>query len=129
MPIPEVNEAAKTVADNGPFVGKNLVPTLWMLGVSLLGGIVSFLQKVKAGKSRPMNITELVGEMMTSALVGLVTYWICRAYGVNEYLAAAGVAISGHMGARAIFIFEQAADRVVPQWLAGKTGDGEKITK
>ena len=100
-------DVAKTVAENGPFVAKNIIPTLWMVGVAVLGGVVSFYQKVRAGRARPMNITELLGEIVTSAFAGLITYWICRFYGVNEYLMAAGVAISGHMGARAIFIAEQ----------------------
>ena len=64
-------------------------------GVATLGGVVSFLQKVKSGNARPMNLTELVGEMVTSAFVGIITYWICKSYGVNEYLTASGVAISG----------------------------------
>lgn len=96
-------EAAK---DGGPFEFKNLVPTLWMFIVALMGGAVSFYQKVQAGRARALNISELIGEMFTSGLVGIITFWICRAYGVNEYLTAAGVAISGHMGARAIFLLE-----------------------
>ncbi len=111
----EANDVAKTVVENGPFVAKNIVPTLWMVGVAVLGGLVSFYQKVRAGRARPMNITELLGEIVTSAFAGLITYWICRFYGVNEYLMAAGVAISGHMGARAIFIAEQ--------WIESKLAD------
>ena len=97
-------EAAK---DSGPFSAKSLVPTLWMVGISMIGGAVNFYQKVKAGKARALNITELIGEMITSAFVGLVCFWICKSYGINEYFTAAGVAISGHMGARAIFLLEQ----------------------
>lgn len=54
-----------------------------------------------------MNISELIGEMLVSSFVGLVTFWICKSYGVNEYLTAAGVAIAGHMGTRALFLAEQ----------------------
>lgn len=106
MPLPDV-DMTKAAADGGPFVIKNLVPTVWMACVAVLGGVVSFIQKVKAGKSRPFNLVELAGEMLVSGFVGIVTYWLCKAYGVNEYLSAAGVAISGHMGARAIFLLEQ----------------------
>lgn len=106
MPTPEV-EAVKKVAEDSPFVVQNLIPTLWMLGVAAAGGAVSFYQKVKAGKVRAFNITEFIGEIFTSAFVGLVTFWICKYYGVGEYMTAAAVAITGHMGARAIFIAEQ----------------------
>ena len=100
-------DIVKTVAESGPFAMKNLIPTLWMAGIAVMGGVVSFYQKVKAGNARAVNITELLGEMVTSAAVGVICFWICKGYGVNEYLTAAGVAISGHMGARAIFLAEQ----------------------
>ncbi len=97
-------EAAK---DSGPFSMKNLVPTMWMVAIAMIGGAVNFYQKVKSGKARSINVTELIGEMVTSAFAGLVCFWICKSYGVNEYLTTAGVAISGHMAARAIFLIEQ----------------------
>ena len=99
--------AVDVVKDSGPFSAKNLVPTLWMVAIAMIGGAVNFYQKVKAGKARSINFTELIGEMVTSAFAGLICFWICKSYGVNEYLTAAGVAISGHMAARAIFLMEQ----------------------
>lgn len=108
-----VKGAMEAAKDGGPFVFKNLIPTLWMIGISMLGGIVHFLQKVKAGKARAINIVELFGEMMISGFVGIISYWLCKAYGINEYLTAAGVAISGHMGARAIYLLEQWIDKLV----------------
>lgn len=111
MPSPEV-EAAKAAASD-PFVLKNLIPTLWMLGIAAAGGAVSFYQKVKSGKARAFNVAEFIGEIFTSAFVGLVTYWICKSYGVGEYLTAAAVAITGHMGSRAIFVAEQWIEKKV----------------
>jgi hypothetical protein len=108
-PTPEV-EAAKAAAEavnGGPFSLQSLVPTFWMVGIAVAGGAVSFYRKMKEGKVRAFNVTEFVGEIFTSAFVGLVTFWICKAYGVGEYLTAAAVAITGHMGARAIFMAEQ----------------------
>lgn len=106
-------EVAKAAADGGPFVLKNLVPTLWMLAISMAGGFLSFYQKVKAGKARAFNIPELLGEMAVSGFVGVVTFWICDGFGVNKYLTAAGVAIAGHMGARAIFLIEQWVEKKI----------------
>lgn len=100
-------EAAKAAAENGPFVLKNLLPTFWMMGVAMLGGAVHFYQKVKAGKARPFNLMELFGELLTSGFVGIVTFWICRKFNLDEYLTATFVAITGHMGTRAIFLAEQ----------------------
>lgn len=105
MATPEM-EAAKAAASE-PFTIANLIPTFWMVAVAALGGLANFYQKVKTGKARAFNVMELVGEVLVSAFVGLVTFWICKGYGVNEWLTAAAVAITGHMGSRAIFIAEQ----------------------
>ena len=106
MPATEA-EVAKQVAEQGPFVWGNLIPSLWMMLIAMAGGYVSFRRKIESGAARAVNITELIGEMFTSAFVGLATYWICRGFDVNPWLTAAGVAISGHMGARAIFLAEK----------------------
>ncbi len=96
-----------------PFSAKNIVPTLWMAAVAAVGGWVSFHQKVKAGSARYVNFTELVGEMVVSAFVGILTYWLCKGFMVNEWLTAAAVAVSGHMGARAMFLAEKTAEDVL----------------
>lgn len=95
-----------------PFSAKNIIPTIWMAAVAAIGGWVSFHQKVKAGSARYVNFTELIGELVVSAAVGTVTYWICKGFAVNEWLTAAGVAISGHMGARAIFLAEKTVEGI-----------------
>lgn len=106
MAAPEV-EVAKQVTEQGPFVWSNLIPSLWMMLIAMAGGYVSFRRKMASGAARGVNITEFIGEMVTSAFVGLATFWVCRGFDVNPWLTAAGVAISGHMGARAIFLAEQ----------------------
>lgn len=89
-----------------PFSTKNLIAAGYMAAVASIGGIVSFYQKVKVGKVRAFNVVEFVGEIVISGIVGVLTYWICKGLEVNEYLTVAGVAITGHMGTRAIFIVE-----------------------
>lgn len=115
MAAPET-EMAKAIIENGPFTMKNLVPTLWMTVVAAAGGFFSFYGKYKAGKVRAFNVTELIGEVVVSVAVGLVTFWICKGFGVNEWLTAAGVALSGHMGTRAIFLIEQTIEKKADTW-------------
>jgi len=110
-------EDVKTAAENGPFVAKNLIPTLWMIFIASAGGAVSFYHKLTSGKARAFNITELIGELVTSALAGVVTFWLCKWAGVNEYATAAGVAIAGHMGARFIFLLENKAEDIANKYL------------
>jgi len=115
MATPET-EMAKVIIENGPFTMKNLVPTFWMASVAAAGGFFSFYGKYKAGKVRAFNFMELIGEVFVSVAVGLVTFWICRGFEVNEWLTAAGVALSGHMGTRAIFLVEQTLEKKAETW-------------
>ena len=115
MATPEA-EMAKVIIENGPFTAKNLIPTFWMAGVAALSGLISFYGKYKSGRVRAFNLTELIGEIVVSVSVGLLTFWICRGFEVNEWLTAAGVAFSGHMGARAIFLLEQTLEKKADTW-------------
>ena len=80
-----------------------LLTWAWVVGISLLGGFVSFYQKLKAGHVRAWNFTEFVGEMATSALVGIITFKLCQWQGFSADLAPALVGITSHMGSRALF--------------------------
>jgi hypothetical protein len=75
----------------------------WVIGLSMLGGFVSFYQKLKAGHVRAWNFTEFIGEMATSALVGIITFKFCLWQGYSSDLTAALVGITSHMGSRALF--------------------------
>lgn len=88
-----------------------LITYAWVLGISMLGGIVSFLRKMRAGVARAFNIIEFIGEIVTSGFVGILTFYFCEAAGISPVLTAAFVGISGHMGSRAIFMFEKKLER------------------
>lgn len=96
-----------------PFDPALLFTYLWVVGISAMGGLASFYRKVKSGHTRWANLAELVGELVISASAGLITYWLTRWAGVNDWAAAAMVGISGHMGSRAFFLFE----KVFEQWV------------
>lgn len=97
----------------------NAIPASWddlrklipVVLVALLGGVVSFIGKVKAGHSRAFNITEFVGEMVTSAVVGVFFYWLCRGFDLNQWLTAAIVGMAGHAGSRGLFMLEKWAQK------------------
>lgn len=113
MTTPEV-EAAKVLT--GPLSWANVIPTVWMVMIAAAGGCVNFYGKVKSGDAHAFNIIELIGEIVVSAAVGLVTFWICRGFEVNEWLTAAGVAISGHMGTRGIALLENTLKKKADRW-------------
>ena len=80
----------------------------WVLAVSSLGGLVTWVRKRRMGLIGRFSFTEFIGELVTSAFAGLVTFFLCEAGQVEPMLSAAMIAISGHMGSRAIFLFERA---------------------
>jgi len=82
----------------------------WVLVLSAWGGIVNFLRKRKSGVARPFNIAELVGEVVTSAFSGVVTFYLCESSTITPLVTAAPVGISGHIGGRAIFVVESAVE-------------------
>lgn len=81
------------------------------LAIALLGGLVSWLAKVRKGDASPWNVMQLVGELCTSAFAGLMAFWLCEWSGAPPLLSAALTGIAGHMGTRAISTFEQFAEK------------------
>ena len=79
---------------------------LWVILLSILGGTVNFITKVKNGMARAWNMTEFIGEIVTSAFAGIMTFYLCEWSNTPQLLTAALVGISGHMGSRAIFKME-----------------------
>lgn len=83
----------------------------FILGVSILGGVVSWFSKVHKGDvSSAYRVSQLVGELATSALAGLIAFWMCEWAGLAPLLTATLVGISGHAGTRALAWFERFAE-------------------
>ena len=78
----------------------------WVFALAILGGIVSFMRKLQAGNARIFNLVEFIGEIVTSAFAGVITFWLCENAALSPLVTAAFVGVSGHMGSRAIFMFE-----------------------
>lgn len=80
---------------------------VWVMSLSALGGVVNFSRKMREGQVRAFNVTEFIGELVTSAFAGLLTFWMCKGAGIDDLYAAVLIGISGHMGSRAIFGLER----------------------
>lgn len=79
----------------------------WVLGLSIMGGFAAFMRKLKDGSARVFNFVEFIGEVVTSAFAGLITFYLCEASHLDRMLSAALVGIAGHMGSRAIYLLEK----------------------
>lgn len=82
-----------------------------VLGAALLGGFVSWIGRVRAGTASAANLMGLIGELCTSAFSGLLAFWLCRAADVDPMLTAVAAGVAGHMGTRAIAMFERSVQR------------------
>lgn len=98
--------------DKDPF-GYSVVTYVWVLLLSIWGGVVNFIQRLRRGEAKAHNIVELIGEVVISAFVGVVTFYLCELSNFPQILTAALVAISGHMGTRALFVFERVIEKII----------------
>jgi hypothetical protein len=93
--------------EKDPFNTYTFITYVWVAGLSMWGGLVSFIRKVKEGSTHMFSIRELLGELVTSAFAGIMTFWLCEAAQMNPLITAALVGISGHMGSRTIYKIEK----------------------
>lgn len=80
---------------------------VWVFGLAILGGVVSFMRKLQAGHTKVFNLVEFFGEIVTSAFAGVIAFWLCENAGFSPLATASIVGVSGHMGSRAIFLLEK----------------------
>lgn len=95
-----------------------------MLGISVLGGLVSWYARVRAGKAELWSINALIGEVATSAFAGLLSFYLCEWAGFPPLLTASVVGISGHMGTRGIQLLERLGEDRLKAWM-GVNGGGQ----
>lgn len=84
----------------------SLLTYAWVFLLAMLGGVVNFVRKLQQGHVRAFNFVEFIGEIVTSAFAGVITFWLCENAHMSPLLTAAFVGVSGHMGSRAIFMVE-----------------------
>lgn len=76
---------------------------LWMILLAAWGGAVRYLAGLR-GRRSLFSFSELFIEMFVSAFIGLVTWFLCSSANFSEYFTATSVAVTGHMGTRAIML-------------------------
>lgn len=85
-----------------------IIPFALAIALSGLGGVVSYLNRIdKHGIA--FSFIRLSIEVLTSGFVGIISFMLCDYAKLEWSTTAAIVAISGHMGTRALFMVENAA--------------------
>ena len=92
----------KFLVDNYPVVTYFMV-----LFLAFWGGIAGYAHKLKTNLTKRFSISELVGELVISGFVGVITFYLCEYMRFPPPLTGACVGIAGHMGSRFIFLVEK----------------------
>lgn len=92
----------------------SLLTYMWVVGLSVLGGVVNFMRKLQTGHARMFNLVELIGELVTAGFSGIITFYLFTQSGFDPLFTAAAVGVSGHMGSRALFLAEGWLTRAFP---------------
>ncbi len=98
------------------FLSKNFFVILWISLLSVLGAITGYIRKIKEGTVERFRISELVGDITISFFLGVVTYFLCKGAGINEYLSAGLVGFVSHLGTRGIVMLEEFIPKIIKKW-------------
>ena len=89
-----------------------------ILAIAMLGGFVRWYNAVRRGESAAYDLRILVGELFTSAFLGILTFWACEAIGMQPLVTAALAGMAGHAGVTGLLW----AERVLKRFFEHKYG-------
>ena len=91
---------------------RQFMPYLSTFFLSTWGGVVNHITTLRNGRKK-FQLKELIFDLVVSTFAGLITFYFCRSAGISETMQAVLIAISGHMGTRAIAGFETVYRRII----------------
>lgn len=91
---------------------RQLMPYVSTFFLSTWGGVVNHITKLRNGKKK-FQFKELIFDLVVSTFAGLLTFFFCKGANLSETMSAILIAISGHMGTRAIAGFEVIYHRII----------------
>jgi len=98
----------------------SLLTYAWIVLLAAAGGALNFIRKARTGDIEKFDYVLFCVEVLASGLVGIITFWLCEHAGFDRLLTAALVGVSGHMGSRTLYIFENKATYILDKWLGTK---------
>lgn len=91
---------------------QNVLPWVGVIILSCWGGAVSHLCK---NRSKKFSARDFVVDLLVSSFAGVMMHLLCQWAHMDGKLSAVLIAISGHMGTKAISSFEALRDRIFAQ--------------
>ena len=86
-----------------------LLTYIWVLALSIWGGVVNNIRKIKNGTLKRFSLAELVGDVFISGFIGVMTFYLCEYAAFNSLLTAFLVGITSHMGTKGLSVLEDLA--------------------
>jgi hypothetical protein len=80
-----------------PFINSGYVTYLWVIGVSLWGGVVSYFEK-----REPFSWKHLFAHLSSASFAGMLTFFLCDYGHVPGPLTGVFCGIAAHMGTPAL---------------------------
>lgn len=84
-----------------------IVTLPYVLFLSLAGGLGAFIMRLnQSTEPKPLKVIflKLLGELFLSGFAGLLTFLLCKEFGLSSNMTAVAVAISGHLGGNMIIL-------------------------
>jgi len=98
----------------------SLLTYIWVIILSLWGGITNNIRKLRDGTLKRFSLSELIGDLFISAFIGVLTFYLCEWANLDKLLSAVFIAITAHMGTKGIAIFESAVSKRVENIIGEK---------
>lgn len=102
----ELKQAVDAVKDPSSY---HWLTYLWVCLIAAWGGLVRFLNSMRERRETfRASIATLITGLVTSVFVGVLTFYACEIANIDKLSTAICVAVTGHLGAQAMQIFEKA---------------------
>lgn len=93
------------MSSKGP-LDYSLFTYIYIMAVSLWGGVVNYFYKVRKGRVKKFSLSELTADLTASGFSGVLVFWLCEWSNSPALLTAVLVGIAGHLGGRTVFLVE-----------------------
>lgn len=98
-----------------------------ILAIAMLGGFVRWYNAVRRGESAAYDLRTLVGELFTSAFIGILTFWACEAMNVQPLVTAALAGMAGHAGVAGLMWAEKVLKKFFERRLVARSAGAIRL--